>query len=232
MAKNKIGLSFLGACYFLITPILFYTLVHIPSLDILSIFLSLLVTLFLIKRNFILMIFFVILLFLSNEKHLSLEGNQISSINTQRNDHQILNLPSFTAKFIHNKLDYVYTGVSHAQKYFSLSAIFSAGSYPNQINHIPLPYLFPWDLLFLVVFIKNARPNIKWLVPILMISIVGFLPWADKTAFYFVIPPLLYLKFNLARYFSQINLKFQYLFYTISFIYISYYLWFSSVFIK
>lgn len=232
MTKNKTGLSFLGTCYFLITPILFYTLVHVPSLDILPIILSLLVTIFLIKGKFFPMIVFMVFLFISSEKHLSLEGNQISSINTQRNDHQILNLPSFTAKFMHNKFDYLYTVTSHAQKYFSLSTIFSAGSYPNQINHIPLPYLFPWDIFLLIPFLKNARPSLRWLIPLSMMFFAGFLPWSDKTTFYFVIPPLLYLKFGLARQFSLINLKIQYLVYLVSFIYTSYYLWFSSVFIK
>lgn len=224
--------NFLGKYYFLITPILFYSILHLNDLNLVKLSLSLLASTFLIKRKLLLFLLIVTLLLLKSDKDLALEGNQLSSINFQRGDHQYFSQPKFISKIFHNKVDYFYTFITHAQNYFSPVAVFSSGIYPKQTNDIPIPYLFPWDFIFLVACVRRIKIDKRYLVKLVLItSSFLFVPYGTETSFYLAIPVILLLKYYIVSEYIKMNNLSQYSVFVISFIYSSYLLWLTSIYL-
>lgn len=225
-------ISFLGKYYFLITPIIFYSILHLTDLSWTKIALSFSASILLIKKRFVFFLFVILLLLAKSDRDLALEGNQMSSINFQRGDHRFFNQPDIVSKIFHNKIDYFYTFVTHAQNYFSPVALFSSGIYPKQTNHIPIPYLFPWDFFFLIPIIKRQKLHIVHVLKLLLASIpIILLPYGTETSFYMVIPIVLFLKFYIVQGYLQMNSRLQYLVFFGSFVYSSYLLWLTSIYL-
>lgn len=187
--------KFLAFLYLIGLPFVFYYLVDIRVL-LLALLSSTAVFEYTMERKkvfLIIAIFSVLAAFAIFFSSSSVFHPTLDVINSQRGEH--LNFEhNLLAKALHNRLYLGFQYLDKLVKQISLSIFFADGRYRDFSNYVPLGYLFPWDLVFVILTIKRLGKKLlnPLLISTLILSLI-VISAIDGLLLYFFITFLVFL---------------------------------------
>lgn len=149
-------MNYFGIVYLFLIPLIYFSSVNYFML---SASLLIGVLLFILFKNpslkyLISLLSVVILLIIILRPTLGLDFNYITLINAQRGEHANFQ-NNLLSKIIHNKIELLHSFILNIDNTLSLKAIFASGYWKDISKYYPLGYLFPWDIFFLINYLKK-----------------------------------------------------------------------------